>query len=296
MAAQKKQGGFWKMLSDYNFIILTISGLIISYQSTRILELNRIIGQLDAQVEKYESIIDRYQILDYSQKNITVDDQVEHEPHSHYFDNIEKDPHNPKKPLYPDAQYTYDDFVSIFQVEPIHHSIVSEEVKELLDGHDLFTDDYYLSNSVHIDSMIEKTKSFFEIKDQEAYLRELCYIKWASIETGFGLYAKQDIPANQVIGVYTGIVAVDSDNTDYEWEYQTDEIDGEEVNIGVNALKYGNYLRFANHVGEASNSKPEFVPHNGLWHVLYVAAKDIKKGEEITTDYGDAYFASRPLQ
>ncbi|KAJ3320549.1 hypothetical protein HDV06_005172 [Boothiomyces sp. JEL0866] len=270
--------------------------MIISYQSTRILELNRIIVQLDAQVDKYESIIDGYKILERTRVNQTAPVQVEHEPHAHYFDSIEMDPLNPKKPLYPDAQYTYDDFGSIFQVEPIHQSVVSDEVKDLLDGHDLFSDDYYLSNSDHVDDMIEKTKSFFEIKDQESYLRELCYIKWSSIETGFGLYAKQDIPANQVIGLYTGVVTANSDNTDYEWEYQTDEIDDEEVSIGINALKYGNYLRFANHVGDDSNSKPEFVPHNGLWHVLYVAVKDIKKGEEITTDYGEAYFASRPLQ
>ncbi|KAJ3270760.1 hypothetical protein HDV01_007452 [Terramyces sp. JEL0728] len=292
MPIEKKKGSLLKFLSDYNFIILTISGLIISYQSTRIVELNKLIVQLDSQVEKYEGIIDRFHIVEPKNDTLVVD----HEPHAHYFDSIKMDPLNPKKPLYPDTQYTYDDFETIFQVVPIHYMVVDDEAKDILDGHDLFSDDYYLSNSKEVDKMIEQTKSFFAIKDQETYLRELCYVKWVSIETGFGLYAKQDIPANQVIGVYTGRVVADSANTDYEWEYQTDEVDDEDVNLGVNALQYGNYLRFANHVGESANSKPEFVPRNGLWHVLYVAVKDIKKGEEITTDYGDAYFSSRPLQ
>ncbi|KAI8892899.1 hypothetical protein BC833DRAFT_610314, partial [Globomyces pollinis-pini] len=65
------------------------------------------------------------------------------------------------------------------------------------------------------------------------------------------------------------------------------------VDIGVDARKAGNYMRFANHVGDSSNSQPLYVVFENRRHVLYVAEKDIKAGQEITTNYGSNYFNTR---
>lgn len=80
---------------------------------------------------------------------------------------------------------------------------------------------------------------------------------------------------------------------DYLWTYQTKEINGEEVTLGIDAISRGNYLRFINHKGEARNAIADYLEHDNLWHVIYIAAQDIKAGEEITTDYGSNYFESR---
>jgi hypothetical protein len=52
---------------------------------------------------------------------------------------------------------------------------------------------------------------------------------------------------------------------DYLWTYQTKEINGEEVNIGIDALKRGNYLRFINHKGAARNTIADYIDYNDRW-------------------------------
>ena len=47
--------------------------------------------------------------------------------------------------------------------------------------------------------------------------------------------------------------------------------------------------------GAESNTKPYFIPYNNRWHIFYVAVKDIKVGDAITSDYGADYFDARPM-
>lgn len=73
----------------------------------------------------------------------------------------------------------------------------------------------------------------------------------------------------------------------------TREHDGEGVYLSVDGLKKGNYLRFINHKGSERNTVADYLNHNNMWHVIYVAGRDIAAGEELTTNYGDSYFESR---
>lgn len=77
------------------------------------------------------------------------------------------------------------------------------------------------------------------------------------------------------------------------WDYLTTSNNGKEVSLGLDGRLQGNYFRFVNHIGEESNTKAHFIPYNDQWYVFYVCVKDIKGGEELTTDYGEAYFETR---
>ncbi|KAJ3270759.1 hypothetical protein HDV01_007451 [Terramyces sp. JEL0728] len=284
----KPRANSWKLLTDVNFAVLAISGLLFSYMGSRLVAVNKKNIALVEQIDRYKEVIHQYQEI--ISKESEPDDK--HNPHTNYLKYLATDPKNPNVPFYPDVHYSYDDFETIFQVTPTHELILDEELEILLEDHNVFTDQHYLLNKNHIDEMMLNTESFFDIPDQEAYLRDHFYVKWASPETGFGLFAKRDIPAKQVIGMYAGELTAYSWNTDYEWEYQSKIMDDEPVRIGINGLKYGNYLRFVNHA-EEYNTNVEYVPRNGLWHVLYVAGRDIGKDQELTTNYGDNYFSTR---
>ena len=73
----------------------------------------------------------------------------------------------------------------------------------------------------------------------------------------------------------------------------TKEVEGEEVSLSVDGNRKGNYLRFINHKGDERNSVADYLIHDNLWHVIYVADRDIGYGEELSTNYGNSYFESR---
>ncbi|KAJ3320550.1 hypothetical protein HDV06_005173 [Boothiomyces sp. JEL0866] len=281
----KQKGNKWRVFTDVNFIILALSGLVFSYLGSRVVNLNRKVVVLEEQIDRYKEIVSKYQEI------ISVNKVLEEEkPHSKYLRYIPTHPDNPYAPLDLDAHYSYSDFETIFQVIPIHEVLLEDELEVLLDDHDYATDEYYLTNNKLVDEITEKTQAFFRIPDQEAYMRDFCYIKWVSVQIGFGLFARQDILKDQVVGIYAGELNAFSSDTDYEWEYPTKIIDDIKVTLGINGLNYGNYLRFVNH-NENANTKAEYVPNDGLWNVVYIATRDILKDEEITTNYGDAYLS-----
>ncbi|KAJ3253829.1 hypothetical protein HK103_007690 [Boothiomyces macroporosus] len=277
--ASKQKENKWKLFTQVNFIVLALSGLLFSYLGSRVVNLNKKTLALQEQIERCKEIISKYQEI------VNLRELSEEEkPHLKYLKYIPTDPTNPFVPLDPDVRYTYDDFERIFQVIPLHEVSVESELDVLLENHNLLTDLYYLNNKEHIDRITEETATFFAIPNFEAYMRDFCHVKWASEESGFGLFANQDILENQVIGIYTGEIDAFTSDTEYEWPYKTKVLDGKEVTIGINGIKFGNYLRFVNH-DINPNAKAEYVPYDGLWHVVYIANQDIAKDEEITINY-----------
>ncbi len=61
-------------------------------------------------------------------------------------------------------------------------------------------------------------------------------------------------------------------------------------NLEIDAREAGGALRFANHAADPS-SYPEHFPWKGCWRIVFLARRSIAAGEEITVDYGDAYWS-----
>jgi SET domain-containing protein len=162
------------------------------------------------------------------------------------------------------------------------------EVTNLLDDHNVTEDSSYdpsLKESVYdvIGPLIAKSGG---IGERRYYIAKDSGIK------GSGVYADEFMPENTLIGVYTGVRTAASQDTKYEWGYQSKPLyEGQEVNIGNDAMFGGNMLRFIN------DGKPENLNCNAVqvawenrWYIVYMAKKDIHPGQELTVSYGSGYW------
>jgi SET domain-containing protein len=123
------------------------------------------------------------------------------------------------------------------------------------------------------------------------------YLQYIDEQIGHGAFADDDIEEGQMIGEYTGIVTEryqlrDFDSS-YGWsliapEYQRDS----QRFLFVDARRAGNFTRFINH-SNYPNIKAITIYSHDEWHMVYIAARLIKKGEQLLVDYGIGYWAHK---
>ena len=105
---------------------------------------------------------------------------------------------------------------------------------------------------------------------------------------GWGLFAKEDIKKDNLIGEYKGelinddIVNKRDRFKDYDRSTYMFKLDDEYT---VDSRKMGNMLRYANHSKINANSYPKIIFSGGHRKIGLFAKKNIKKGEEILFDY-----------
>jgi hypothetical protein len=129
------------------------------------------------------------------------------------------------------------------------------------------------------------------------------YIKWVNKTVEYGVFAETDLSRGDMVAEYTGILCRDDVNNDnpYVWDYPTyiyEEIPGKtrrkKVRYCIDAEKSGNYTRFINHTHRKyQNVGICIIPSNGFWHVVYIAQKDITRGQQLLTYYGMQYWRDR---
>ena len=103
---------------------------------------------------------------------------------------------------------------------------------------------------------------------------DILYVKYLGESIGYGVFAKAIILKGTIVGEYTGVIELKSEDTNYAWSYKSyfKELGR---NITVNSKAEGNLLRFVNDYS-THNIKVLYVPLNNLWRVYYVATADIK--------------------
>ena len=127
------------------------------------------------------------------------------------------------------------------------------------------------------------------------------YVSWVGPNIGYGAFATRDIQAGEIIDIYTGVLLNNSRNNDYAWQYNWDattlDKHGNTLWLVTDSLRHGNAMRFVNH-GEAQylNVDNIYAAFEGLWYILYVAKRDIRRHEQLFVSYGDNYWATRPLK
>lgn len=120
------------------------------------------------------------------------------------------------------------------------------------------------------------------------------YIKWIDATLGYGAFAEEDIAEGSFVGEYTGVVRrlyrKHPDQNPYCFHYPTKLWSMKTYT--VDSMREGNLIRFFNH-----SNKPNLLPFcavdRGLLHLVFVAACDISKGEQLTFDYGEDYWMRR---
>lgn len=184
------------------------------------------------------------------------------------------------------------DFISKFQVTYLDKLEV--KATDVL-ACDITQDDFYQTNEDNCQTL---SVIYGQLIDK-SYVAPV-YVAYASPELGYGLFADRSIKKGEMIGEYTGRLVEDFevDATNKYLFYYPSKIakDSEKQReFYIDALSAGNYTRFANHM-KNPNAERRYVPHNGKWHVIFIAVKDIAKDEQIFIDYGSGYWVDeQPL-
>ena len=119
------------------------------------------------------------------------------------------------------------------------------------------------------------------------------FMRWLGEEIGHGVFAEEDLPAGGFIGIYGGIVRERAavKDRDYTWAYPGLTPEGKRIVLDA-AIK-GNELRFVNDGRDPNCIMRCIIGKDGFWYVCYLAAKDIKKGEQLLISYGPNYWDTR---
>lgn len=119
------------------------------------------------------------------------------------------------------------------------------------------------------------------------------YLKKVNPLIGYGVFAKHDIPYLSYIGEYTGELRrrrhFKDKGNDYIFGYMAGKLGTPWV---IDAQKKGNFTRFINH-SFYPNINSRGVVIDGVYHVIFFANKTIKKGDQLTYDYGPTYWTSK---
>lgn len=139
-----------------------------------------------------------------------------------------------------------------------------------------------------------------EIRDviQSQPIRKDLQIKFINENMGYGVFATQAMPVNTVIGVYSGqIKTIEEVNQDYAFPFlginpssiSSEDEDEQEKTFWVDASVCGNATRFINHAEDQNCSTLNILDANNIPQVVFFTRDPIKKGEEITINYGSVY-------
>lgn len=152
---------------------------------------------------------------------------------------------------------------------------------------DLKKDAFYLNDQKQNEA--NSKKYYKNIEDRH---RGPIQIKWISEFVGYGVFATDKIKKDDLVQVYTGVIDLKNNipNKNYCWQYGVKTVDGK--NVSCDAMHKGNEMRFVNH-NDNPNTKVIYVLAGNMWHICYVATRDITKGEQITVSYGNAYWKMR---
>lgn len=94
---------------------------------------------------------------------------------------------------------------------------------------------------------------------------EIIDIRFINPGVKYGAFAKEDLPADFVLGEYTGIFKNRGESTDYAWRYQSDM----EPTLNVDSKHIGNMLRYVNDLDDYNCTMKSYYFENA-WHVMYV--------------------------
>ena len=118
-------------------------------------------------------------------------------------------------------------------------------------------------------------------------------IRWIDETLGYGLFAEEDIASGAFVGEYAGVVKRRPrfrEHNPYCVHYPTSPWWPKVFMI--DAEKKGNFSRYINH-SDIPNLKWMCLVNNGMLRVTLHASQGISVAEQLTVDYGDAFWRRR---
>lgn len=119
---------------------------------------------------------------------------------------------------------------------------------------------------------------------------------------GYGVFADEDIIRGQYVAEYTGAMVNEEYINEhqpfdlkYSWTVMPPIYCAAPKKFVVDALNEGNFTRYINHSYDP-NVLALVVYCQNEWHMIYVACKEIKMGQQLLVDYGKGYWYNREPQ
>ena len=131
----------------------------------------------------------------------------------------------------------------------------------------------------------------FKAEIEQAYIPQVS-VRSCEEPVGWGLFAEEELQEGAFVGEYTGLVRKNDEHhclNDYLYRYPVPDPIGRDYVIDATA---GNLIRFVNH-SSTPNLKPYYAFKDGYYHVILLSIHAIKKGEQLTYDYGQNYWYVR---
>ncbi|KAI9321934.1 hypothetical protein DFJ73DRAFT_922478 [Zopfochytrium polystomum] len=177
---------------------------------------------------------------------------------------------------------THADFPFRFATEVLHTLAVDPAVAPLVAAHDIFQDERYTLDPVWYDEWRQKAGWMLDdgLKDDNRLS-----VRWVGEENRYGLVADMPVSKNSVVAVVGGVVTNATDAS-FLWTYPSEilDADGRILELGIAVQEQGNWAQFVAH-DPKPNCDVVLVPHNNLWHIMYVSNRLILPGEEVTVAY-----------
>ena len=142
-------------------------------------------------------------------------------------------------------------------------------------------------------TQISFKKNHRKLEEKKANLAPV-KIAWINKETGYGLFADQNLAKGKFVGIYTGIIQESKigRETTYSYRYPFSK------RFEINASLAGNETRFLNHSDPSMISETQLVQnvdgrvvyHDNLWEIAFQTNCPVPRGRELRINYGDTYF------
>lgn len=116
-------------------------------------------------------------------------------------------------------------------------------------------------------------------------------IRYINKTIGYGVFAKKDIAPYSILNHYAGVLRLDKT---IDPENDSTFTFSDFPKYAIDAVNYGNWVRFMNH-GKARSPETNVVPWEhylpeGPRIVFTASHKGIKKGDQLLYSYGDLYW------
>jgi uncharacterized protein len=131
-------------------------------------------------------------------------------------------------------------------------------------------------------------------KEIEADYAPHVSVRYVSEQVGYGVFAEEELEGGSFIGEYTGMVRENDRRyfaplNNYCYEYPVPDSIGRSFVIDATQ---GNFTRFINH-SSRPNLRGIHAFFDGFYHAIFLSLRAIRKGEQLSYDYGANYWYIR---
>ena len=173
--------------------------------------------------------------------------------------------------------------------EKLQFSYLSQlSFEELLDQKELRSSCLNDLNQKKVTEESQKLGSLFKKEIESGYSTKIS-IRWISEEVGYGAFSEENIEENAFVSEVVGVVRKGIRDVLNGYSVIYPVLDKEGSYFVIDGKNKGNMTRFINH-SSSPNLRFFWAFDDGLYHGILIANQKIRKGDQLSVDYGFIYW------